>query len=132
MAQINETIYLMNCSRAEIVELVRAMLCLMLLAAAGGCKGTQQGGGAATPANAEQGRPAASRQITGVVKHLDLEGSFYGIITDDGQRLDPVNLPGAFQQDGLRIKARVEPLEGQVSVHMWGTLVRIIDIQRVQ
>ena len=83
-------------------------------------------------ANAEQGPAAASRQITGVVKHLDLEGSFYGIVTDDGQRLDPVNLPEAFQQDGLRIKARVATLEGRVSVHMWGTLVKIIDVQRVQ
>ncbi len=122
----------MNCTRAEIVKMVRATLCLMLLAAAGGCRGTPQEGGAATPANAEQGRPAASRQITGTVKHLDLEGGFYGIITDDGQKLDPVNLPDAFLQDGLRIKARIETLKGQVSVHMWGTLVRIIDIQRVQ
>jgi len=112
--------------------MIQIMLCMVLVSAAGGCKGTQQDGGTAMPANAEQGPAAASRQITGTVKHMNLEGSFYGIVTDDGQKLDPVNLPDAFQQDGLRVKARVETLEGRVSVHMWGTLVRIIDVQRVQ
>ena len=66
------------------------------------------------------------------MRHIDLEGGFYGIVTDDGRKLDPVNLPDTFRQDGIRIKTRVEPLKGQTSVHMWGTLVRIIDIERVQ
>jgi hypothetical protein len=122
--------YLMK--RAGIMGMTRAVLFLTLLAVAGGCGGTQRDEQTGAPVNARKGSPAASRQITGTVKHIDLEGGFYGIVADDGQKFDPANLPDAFRQDGLRIRARVEPLEGQVSVRMWGTLVRIIDIQRVQ
>jgi hypothetical protein len=122
--------YLMK--RVGIVGTIRAALCLALLAVAGGCGGTQRDGRTGAGGDADEDIPPTGRQITGTVKRINLEGSFYGIITDDGQKYDPVNLPDAFQQDGVRIKAHVEPLEGQVSVHMWGTLARIIDIQRVQ
>jgi len=122
--------YLMKSARIMVMNW--SVLCLALLAVAGGCGGTQRDERAGAPTNADDGPPAASRQIAGTVKHIDLEGGFYGIVTDDGQKFDPVNLPDAFRQDGVRIKARVEPLEGQVSVRMWGTLVKIIDIQRVQ
>ena len=59
--------------------------------------------------------------ITGTIRHVDLEGGFYGIETDDGAKLDPVNLPAEFQKDGLRIRAYVESLQDRVSFHMWGT-----------
>jgi len=100
--------------------------------AAGGCSGMQRDRQADASADAEGQPPVVGRQITGTVKHMDLEGGFYGIVTDDGRKLDPVDLPDVFKQDGLRIKARVQALEGRVSVHMWGTLVTIIDIQRAQ
>jgi len=52
-------------------------------------------------------------------------------VTDDGRRLHPVNLPQEFQQDGLRLRAQVEELTDRVSIHMWGTQVRIIEFQRL-
>jgi hypothetical protein len=113
------------------MSIVRAISCLMLVVAAGGCGGTQRDEQAGTRVGAHR-EPGASRQVTGTVKHIDLEGVFYGIVTDDGQKLDPANLPDAFKKDGVRIRARVEMLEGRVSTHMWGTLVRIIDIERLQ
>jgi hypothetical protein len=39
-----------------------------------------------------------------------------------------VNLPQEFQKDGLRIRARVEPVQDRISVRMWGTPVRIIEM----
>ncbi len=119
--------YLMK-KKAQIVGMAVAMLGTTLLMVAGGCSSRQRDDQAGTPAGTEE-QPAA---ISGTVKYMDLEGGFCGIVTDDGQKLDPVNLPDAFKQDGLRVKARIETLEGQVSVRMWGTLVRIIDIQRAQ
>jgi inhibitor of cysteine peptidase len=67
----------------------------------------------------------------GTIRHIDLEGGFYGLEADDGTRLDPVNLPEEFQKDGLRVKARVERLKDRVSFHMWGRLVRILEIERL-
>lgn len=36
--------------------------------------------------------------LTGVVKHIELEGGFFGIVGDDGQKYDPVNLPAEFKK----------------------------------
>jgi len=104
-----------------------AVACLGLLALGAGCHGASK--------QPEETRssvmPARSYVVTGTVHHVDLEGGFYGIVTDDGQHLDPVNLPKEFQKDGLRLEARVVPLRDRVSAHMWGTPVRIIEFKRL-
>jgi len=57
----------------------------------------------------------------GTVRYLLLEGGFYGIITDDGEHYDPVNLPREFQVDSLRVYFEGKVLHGIYSVHMWGS-----------
>lgn len=68
---------------------------------------------------------------TGTVTYLSLEGGFFGIIGDDGERYDPVNLDEEFQVDGLRVHFKARICESQVSVHMWGTIVEIIEIRNL-
>ena len=67
----------------------------------------------------------------GTIKHLDLEGGFYGIIADNGERYDPINLPTRFQQDGMRVKFKIEIIKDQTSIHMWGTIVEVVWIAEV-
>jgi len=104
------------------------VICLGLIAALGSCQYP----------SADSGREVDSKTgatsiqaVTGTVRYIDVEGGFYGIVTDDGRKLDPVNLPQEFQKDGLRIRARVEPLQQRVSIRMWGTPVRIIEFKRL-
>jgi hypothetical protein len=101
---------------------------LAWLSAAGGC-------GSPPSACPEQATPptAATRseKVAVTVRHIDLEGGFYGLVTEDGRNLDPVNLPKEFQQDGLRLEVRVVPLRNQTSIHMWGTQVRILEFRRL-
>jgi hypothetical protein len=101
---------------------------LMVLLAFGGCQEQESDGGAGRQMDADG--PEVER-VTGTVRHVDLEGGFYGIETDDGRKLDPVNLPEEIRQDGLRIEARVEVLRDRVSIRMWGTLVRIVEFKRL-
>jgi hypothetical protein len=65
---------------------------------------------------------------TGEIRYLDFECGFYGIVSDDGRCYDPVNLPSEFKNDGLQINFKVKVLENQISFHMWGTLVEILEI----
>jgi hypothetical protein len=67
--------------------------------------------------------------ITGIIKYIEIEGGFYGIISDDGNKYDPVNLAPEYRKDGLRIKAGVSVQKNMISIHMWGTLIRINQIQ---
>ena len=72
---------------------------------------------------------------TGTVKYIDLEGGFYGIISDTSffgfKSLDPINLPVKFQEDGLQVKFKARILWNQVSIHMWGLIVKIIEIEQL-
>ncbi|MFC2134493.1 hypothetical protein ACFLTH_07730 [Bacteroidota bacterium] len=67
----------------------------------------------------------------GTVLFVDLEGGFYGIIDDNDVRLDPVNLPEGYQVDGLRVHLEFVILDEQESVHQWGTLIEIIDVEPI-
>jgi len=103
-------------------------ICLGLLAALGGCHNSASAGG---PEAGSQTDATSVQTVTGTVRYLDVEGGFYGIVTDDGKKLDPVNLPREFQKDGLRIRARVELLQDRISIRMWGTPVRIVEFTRL-
>lgn len=67
----------------------------------------------------------------GTVVYLDFEGGFFGIITDDSNYYDPINLPAQFEDDGLRVifKAKIRLDLG--SYHMWGTIVELIYIREL-
>ncbi len=75
--------------------------------------------------------PGQSITITGIVRHVPLEGGFYGIEGRDGTKYDPVNLPGEYRQDGLAVQAKVTPVTDMMSIRMWGRMVRIVSIQRI-
>lgn len=72
--------------------------------------------------------PDSAMTITGVVRHVDLEGGFFAIRGDDGVTYDPSNLDDAFRRDGLRIRARVRPRPDMAGIHMVGPIVDIIEI----
>jgi len=67
----------------------------------------------------------------GKIQYNDFEGGFYGIVGDDGEYYDPINLQSEFKEDGLQVKYTLKILENQTSVHMWGTIVKIIKIEKL-
>ncbi len=69
---------------------------------------------------------------SGVIKYIDLEGGFFGIISDDGEKYDPLNLPNELKQDGLNVNFKIRIAKRQMSIHMWGTIVYILEIEKVQ
>ena len=63
------------------------------------------------------------------VKHVDLEGGFYGLEADMGFKYQPVNgLPDEFQVDGKKVKVTIKDADG-VSFMQWGKSVKIINIE---
>lgn len=65
----------------------------------------------------------------GVVTYINLEGGFYGIKSTRGN-YDPINLPKEFMQNGLKVKFSARILYDMASIHMWGTLIEIIQIEK--
>ena len=73
-----------------------------------------------------QGRP-----FRGSVVFKDFEGGFYGIVTEEGERLDPLHLPQEFKNKGLRVQGRYLLQEGAATIHMWGRPVQLLEIEPV-
>ncbi|MCH7760314.1 hypothetical protein IIA15_02785 [candidate division TA06 bacterium] len=67
---------------------------------------------------------------TGTVKYISIEGGFYGIIGDDGKHY-VTNLPPEFQKDSVRIRFEGKLRKDLASIHMWGTPIEIIKIEKL-
>ncbi|OGU62368.1 MAG: hypothetical protein A2V66_06605 [Ignavibacteria bacterium RBG_13_36_8] len=65
----------------------------------------------------------------GTVHYIDLEGGFYGIITEYQQQFDPINLPDEFKVDGILIRIQYIIRDDQASLHMWGILIELVSIE---
>ena len=73
--------------------------------------------------------PFEKSAVVGTVTYVDLEGGFFGILSETGEHFDPINLPEAFQKDGLKVRFWYEEQKSAVGIHMWG---RIIKIQKIE
>jgi inhibitor of cysteine peptidase len=69
---------------------------------------------------------------SGTITYLDLEGGFFGIIGDDGQKYDPLNLEAKYQKEGLRVAFVAEPVKDAAGIHMWGTMVNLVQIEEIR
>ncbi len=68
-------------------------------------------------------------KITGTIVYQDIEGGFWGLAGDDGRKYLPVEgLPAAFQVEGRRVEADLEPAD-VLSFRMWGRAVRVVAIK---
>ena len=67
---------------------------------------------------------------TGTVRHLDIEGGFFGIVADDSVKYDPVVLAPAFQKDGLKVKFKARPANA-TSARTWGVRIELKSIEPV-
>lgn len=68
----------------------------------------------------------------GTVKFISLEGGFYGIIADDNKNYHPLNLSKEFQTDGMRIRFKYIERKDMASIHMWGIIVEIKEINELK
>lgn len=69
-------------------------------------------------------------EITGVIRHSNLEGGSYVIRSDDGVTYDPINLPAEFREDGVLITAQARLRHDMLGVRQSGSIVELIHIQR--
>ena len=68
---------------------------------------------------------------TGTIKYIPLEGGFYGIETEKGEKYLPLNLPAEFKKDGLKVWFKAKPKKG-ATIQMWGKPVEILEIKVIE
>ena len=67
--------------------------------------------------------------ILGFIKYVELEGGFFGIMTEDGNKYFPEYLEQDFKQDGLGVRVQAKPQEQILGIQMWGTPIEVIKIE---
>ncbi len=65
---------------------------------------------------------------TGTVTYVDLEGGFYGIIADDGERYLPFGLDEPYRVDGMRLAFVGEIARDTATIQQWGTPIDIVAV----
>jgi hypothetical protein len=74
---------------------------------------------------------AGEQTLTGEVRYNNLEGGFYELVADGGERYDPVNLPDEYKKDGLRVKFQIREKRDMVGIHMVGKIVEVVKIEKL-
>jgi hypothetical protein len=67
--------------------------------------------------------------FNGTITFQSFEGGFYGILSDDGQKYDPINLPDDYKMKDLKVEV-FATIDHSQSIHMWGTLIKIYSIKK--
>lgn len=66
------------------------------------------------------------------IKYFNLEGGFYGLITQSGTKYLPMNLEKAFQQDGAKVKFIGKEVKGMITIQQWGKPFKINEMQLIK
>jgi putative hemolysin len=62
------------------------------------------------------------------VTYIDLEGGFYGLVTDDGRHYLPLGLDETWRVDGTNVTFVAGVLEDTATIQQWGVPVEVIAI----
>ncbi len=93
------------------------------------------GGGTGSTTQAPGGGTGAqfTRAVSGkaTVTHVLIEGGFYGLVTDTGERLLPLQMSSEFRQDGLRVRYEGAADDNQISIYQWGTLTKLTTLEKL-
>jgi hypothetical protein len=108
--------------RSHTVVAVAAVAAVILLAGLTACQSQKEGW--VVP---ERPAEATGQQIhvTGVIRHLDLEGGVYTIQADDGTTYNPMNLPPEFQKEGLAVEVEARRRDDMAGIHQVGPLIEL-------
>lgn len=69
---------------------------------------------------------AGAVEFAGKVIYVPVEGGFYGIITSNGRRLDPLNLHESLKREGIALEGVYRVREDVAGIRQWGTIVELI------
>ncbi|WP_444995031.1 hypothetical protein [Aliikangiella sp. IMCC44359] len=68
----------------------------------------------------------------GTIKHFSHEGGFFGIVTNQGKKLLPLNLDKKFKQDGAIIEFSGHINEDVMTIQQWGKPFEIKEIMIIK
>jgi len=75
---------------------------------------------------------AKQLSFTATVTFMNLEGGFFGLVSNEGKHWLPLNLNKEFKQHGAVIKVKGSPVKGMMTIQQWGTPFSITHIELIK
>ena len=66
------------------------------------------------------------------VTFLNFEGGFYGLVTEKGAKLLPINLPAKYKIDGTILRIKGQPIKNMITIQQWGEPFELSEIELVK
>jgi len=68
----------------------------------------------------------------GTIKYFQMEGGFYGIITDKGEKFLPMNLDKKYLTPGTVIQFSGNQVKGMMTIQQWGIPFKIKSVKLIR
>jgi hypothetical protein len=65
----------------------------------------------------------------GTITRVEHDGGFWGIVTADGERFRPTNLPVEFEREGMEVEFEGYVLDEERADDEWGIPVRLTEVE---
>jgi len=79
-----------------------------------------------------QKKPQEMQWRTGTIQFMEFEGGFFGLVTDKGEKLLPMNLAKEYQQVGAIVKVQGKFVTDMMTIQQWGTPYKITKIELIK
>lgn len=66
------------------------------------------------------------------VKFLNFEGGFYGLVTEKGAKLLPMNLPLKYKVDGTILRVKGQHIKNMVTIQQWGEPFELSEVELIK
>ncbi len=66
------------------------------------------------------------------VKYINLEGGFFGLVSEKGAKLLPMNLPKQYRVNGTILRIKGEPIKNIMTIQQWGQPFKVIDVELIK
>ncbi len=81
--------------------------------------------------NEDTMKQASKYPYKGTIQYIGLEGGFYGIVTDKGEKLLPMNLDKKYMKQGTVINFSGNYVKDMMTIQQWGTPFKINDVHLI-
>ncbi|QPG04658.1 hypothetical protein IT774_10505 [Salinimonas marina] len=73
----------------------------------------------------DKGMNSVAKQMTGTIVYKNLEGGFYGFISDEGDHYTLRNLAPEYKQNGLKISVKGQVLTNIMTITQFGDVFEV-------
>ncbi|WP_019029165.1 hypothetical protein [Colwellia piezophila] len=70
------------------------------------------------------------QQVT--VKYYDFEGGFYGLVSQKGDKLLPMNLAKEYQLPGTVLRVQGQLIKDMMTIQQWGQPFNIVEVELIK